>query len=281
MSPHPITLVAFNELSMMLKQPLVILITCLMFLFAALNGVASADQLPRFYDYIEQGRDPLLAVGISNTFYVSSLLLAILSFSIAILSVAEERSGGSIRVLITKPLYRRDYIAGKYLGLSLFIVLLVAVVVLINASMIMVFYGGPISISELALRLFFYTMVLSLYCIEMMGIAMLIGVFFKSLYQVLIISTTVLCFEKMFSVPVFLIKLQNTPLGDLLLFRPWLLLCKIISPGTGASSGAVLLDTVVPFSTWLSEALPYMVFLLALIVVLALAICYIFNSEEA
>ncbi len=275
MSRHPALLVALNEISTMLKQPLVIVIICFILILAAINGLVSTYKFSFCDEEIEKGIDPILFVGIRNLFSFSTLLLSILSFSIAILSVAEERSRGSIRVLMTKPLYRRDYIAGKYLGLSLLIVLLVCIVVAINASAIMIFYGGPMSMGELVVRLASYCLILSLYCIEMMGIAMLIGVYFKNLYHILIISATVLCLEEMSSIPLIL---QNT-LGDLLLIRPWKLLCRIISPTN--RSFFTLLDTSVPFMAWLGEALPYIVFLLVLVLLLMLMVCYVFNNEES
>lgn len=273
MTTNPVLLVASNELSRIFKHPLVVVISCILLLLAILNGMASAYQLPNFSNEILAGKDPFLDVGISNLMYFTSLLLSVLSFSVGLLSIGEERSTGSIRVLLTKPLYRRDYIAGMFLGLSFFVVLVSALTVLLSASTILIFYGGPLSIEELVLRLISYIILLSLFCMEMLGIAMLIGALFKNLYQVLIIGVTILSFQWLFNLP---FAIQNL-IGDMQYLVPKYLYFSILYTNENID----LFDTSAQYTTWLSDSLPYIVFLIVLTIAIFLLLTLIFNNEES
>lgn len=263
--------IARNELIKIVKNPLVILISVILFFVATLNGLASASTLPIFESLLD-GNDHFLSVGISNTFYTTSLLMSILSGSIGLLSITEDRSNGSLNLLLTKPLYRRDYIIGKWTGLSVFIVLLILIDVLLSTSMIMLCYNGPTSGEELIIRLLAYVFILSVLCIEVMGIAMLISILFKNLFQALTVFGTLLCFEWLFNFPATILNL----IGDLKTIFPVTLYITIIS-GKGNIN---LFDTYGPFSMWLNNILPYAFFMFLLTVLIFLFSSYLFNTQE-
>lgn len=54
-------------------------------------------------------------------FYLSSMLLALLTVMLAVGIISSEVEDGTVLTLLTKPIKRRDYVLGKYLGISLMI----------------------------------------------------------------------------------------------------------------------------------------------------------------
>lgn len=272
---NPVLFVANNELSRIIKHPLVITTSIILFLLSIINGRGSVHLIsPVLSEYLQAGKDPFLFIGFGNTYYHTALLMLVLSFSIGLLFIAEDRAKGTIRVLLSKPLYRRDIIAGKFLGLSMFISILSAIMVLLNVSTIMFFYGGPLSMDELAIRVISNIILLSLSCIETLGIAMFIGLLFKNIYRLLIVAGTLLCFEWLYNIPVFIYKI----IGDLIIIFPHHLYLKATWPGGQTN---YLFDTTVPYFDWLSAALPYIVLSLVAILAIFFITCYVFNKEES
>jgi len=137
---NPIFIIVKQQFSDIIREPLVIFIILVLVVLSIINGLASTDLLHYADESLSDGNDHFLSIGLSNTLYHTSILLSILSMFIGILTVAEERISGSIGVLLTKPLYRRDVISGKFAGLSLFLFFITVLIVVLCVCSIMVFY---------------------------------------------------------------------------------------------------------------------------------------------
>jgi ABC-type transport system involved in multi-copper enzyme maturation permease subunit len=260
--------IARHQFSDIVRQPLVIIIICILFVLSILNGAASESLLHNADHYLLDGNDHFLSVAMSNTLYHTSILLSALSMFIGILTIAEERFSSSLGVLLAKPVYRRDILAGKFIGLSIFLLILTIAVILLCVSSIMVFYSGPSSTGEAIMRISSYIAVLFLNCTLTLSIALLIGVVFKNIVEVLIFSGIFLCLDWYYTLPQFMAGFKAIiPAG----------LYFTILDGVNNN---YLFNTSVDYGTWLNAAFPYVIFLCTAIVSVFLFSCYVFNLED-
>lgn len=264
---NSIVLIAINEFQRTIKQPLVIALACLLLLLAILNGAGSVHLLPRF-DQLNDGNDHLLSVGISNTLMDTQRFMFALGTFIGVLSIIQERSRGQLRVLVTKPLYRRDIVAGKVLGLSTFLFIICTIDILLCLSSIMIFYTGPVSINELVIRIASYIFTLYLGCTLTLCITIMIGVLFKDYILALILSGTLFCFESFYIYP--------TAIGEIKNLIPVQLYFTIID-GNGYG---YLFYTSIDYCLWLSYSLPYIILMVLLISAVLLATMYAFGRDD-
>lgn len=63
-------------------------------------------------------------------FYLSSMLLAFLTVMLAVGIISSEVEDGTVLTLLTKPIHRAEYVLGKYVGISIMIVIYAAVLYL-------------------------------------------------------------------------------------------------------------------------------------------------------
>lgn len=113
-------------------------------IMAVINGVGQSSIIRNSYTSQDIAlKDPFLSPGMQSSVTVLATMLSACAMFIGVLSLSDEKAEGVARVLITKLLYRRDIIAGKFLGFSAFIVLLTTFGVLLYAASLMVFYCGP------------------------------------------------------------------------------------------------------------------------------------------
>ncbi|MGA9142116.1 MAG: ABC transporter permease subunit [Methanocella sp.] len=258
--------IASIEFSRVLKHPLTILVALLLFALAVINGAGSAHLIPRF-DLLQDGNDHFFSVGISNTINNTSMYMMIVSTFVGVLSLFEERARGSLRVLITKPVYRRDILAGKFLGLAGFIMMLLIVDVSLCVASIMIFYEGPQSGADLLFRISSYIIVLFIACLFMLSFTFLIGMLFKDYMRSLIIAGTVMFFEWFYMIPV--------AFGDLRNLNPVQLCFNIIGHGP-----TFLFYTSLDYGQWLSGALPYAALLLAETLAALAISAVVFSTDE-
>lgn len=264
---NPVLNIARQQISDIIKEPLVILILVVLAMLSFLNGAASANLIPSADAHLMDGNDHFLSVGLSNTLYHTSLLLSALAAFIGVFTIAEERMSGSMSVLLTKPLYRRDIITGKFAGLSTFIFLATTVIVVLCVSAIMVSYGRPISLGEMALRVFSYIGILTLSCILMLSISFLIGLLFRNIFEVLLFNGVFLYLNWRYALPPGLQGFKFLiPTG----------LYTMIVDGV---SNHYILETSVPYGLWLGVAMPYIAFMIFAIVAVFLFSCYVFNVQ--
>lgn len=267
-----ITVIARNEFSRILMNPLTIVISCLLLLQAAISGVASPYLLP-MADHFQDGNDHFLKPVMGNLATNTTILLSVLSMFIGILSIPEERWNGSMRVLLTKPLFRRDVYAGKFLGNALFILLFIITYMLICVSMVMVFSRGPESVSEAVLRIGTFILLLFMMCLLSLAFSMLVGVVFKDLYAVLIVNGMALCIEWFNGIPQFL----YDKLGALYYLNPSNYYLSFLM---GLGNNTYIFETRTPYHVWLSGAVPYIILFVLVIAGLFLLTSYLFVKED-
>ncbi len=109
--------VANIEVLNILHNKITVLITLILLLLAIINIMGFSVMLSRItsMDYKE-----IFFQNISNFTFIMSLILAVFSMCIGVTSMAEEKASGTLNLLFTKPLLRKNVIAGKFIGINLF-----------------------------------------------------------------------------------------------------------------------------------------------------------------
>jgi ABC-type transport system involved in multi-copper enzyme maturation permease subunit len=245
------TAIAANELSRLVRQPVIIVIAFVLFALIAINGITNATTLQGY------GKDDRFLWGISSIFYFTSIYLTILSMFIGVMSIAEDRSSGSLRILLTKPLYRRDVLAGKLIGMMALLMLIAVCCVLFGAATIMIFSGGPTSTADVILRISTYIILLFLNCALTLTITMAIGVIVKNVSGTLICVGTLFFFDWLVNIPQPILKM----IGNLLYLNQRILYFNTTAPD------AYLFDISSSYSEWFNHAWP---FIIAMVIALML-----------
>ena len=256
---------AANEFRRQIGQPVTIVIFCLLIALAVVNGLGSIKALPNFETWMSG--DVFIDVGLSQELFNISQYCSVAALILGLLSVAGDRKR-VLSVLMTKPLRKRDVMAGKFLGLGAFLLLLIAVTYLLVSVLVAVTFRGPASMEEFALRVGALILALFLECAFLAGVGMLIGMVFSNLKEAIIVGVTYLSIE-WFSNAMFMSLLKY--------LSPYYVYFKIIS----ANDAVKLLDTTIPFGDWLGTALPYAALMIAgIIVVFVLNCVMIARTEE-
>mgnify|MGYP005831913581 CR=1 FL=1 len=264
MSTDPIFLIAENEFSRILRNPLVIVVSIVMFLLMVINAAGCSVLLP---DLIGHGFETAFLVGIGNVFYVTSLFFTFLSMCLGIVSLANDRATRSLGLLLSKPVYRRDVLIGKFAGINTVLLVLIAFVFLINVSSLIIAYRGPEDMMDTFLRLISYFFSLSMNCALTVSIVFFIGIIFKNLADILIISVSYLYLGWFAGIQF---------IKDISLINPMGIYNSIIFGG----GSLYLLDETVSYSLWLNNALPFLLIIVIETTGLFLINCMLFNKED-
>jgi ABC-type transport system involved in multi-copper enzyme maturation permease subunit len=247
---------AANEFRRQVGHPVTIAVFGLLVVIALANGLGSIKVLPAFESWMSG--DIFIRVGLSQVFFNISQYCSVAALVLGLLSVAGDRKR-TLGVLLTKPVLKRDVVAGKFIGLSAFLLLLITVTYLLVSLLMALAYRGPSSLEEFALRLSALVLALFLECSLMAGIGMLIGFAFGSLKEAIVVGVTYLCIEWF----------SNAMFMDLLKYlSPYYVYFKIIS----ATDTVTVFNTTIPFADWLGQALPY-----AALMVIGLIVIFIIN----
>ena len=257
-------MLAANEFRRQIGHPVTIAIFVLLVALALANGLGSIKVLPVFETWMSG--DVFIGVGLSQEFFNISQYCSVAALILGLLSVAGDRKR-VLGVLLTKPLHKRDIVAGKFLGLSAFLLVLISVTYLLVAVLITVAFRGPSSMEELVLRLVALILALFLECSFLAAVGMLIGLAFSSLKEAIIVGVTYLCIE-WFSNAMFMSLLKY--------LSPYWVYFKIIS----ATDTIKVFDTLVPFGEWCRAALPYAALMVAGIVVVFVLNCIVIARTE-
>lgn len=269
MSDHfrAMLLVAENEITLLYKSPIVIIFSLLMLIFALTNAAGSSVVLQKF-SFLSHD-DAFFYVGIGNFFWDLSMLFSFLAMCIGIISFTSEQNG-AFRVLLTKPLYRRDVMGGKFIGILSFLLVMVVLTVVLFISLVMIVYGGPGSLTELLLRTGSFILLLFLNCSFTAGIAVMFTVILKKAEAVMA-SIAFVAAE-------YLTRMRWIPasIGDLKILNPVNLYVKAfeIEPRSD------LVSISLPYGSWLGYAMPYVFLMLAEVVIIILVNSMIFNKKE-
>jgi ABC-2 type transport system permease protein len=259
--------IAGNEFKGTVGHPLVIVTSLVLLLFAVLNGLGGKEMLIDLSDL--SGSDPgdvIIHTGLGQVLYSIAFLCTIVAVFVGAMSVVRELSKNSLALLLTKPLYRRDVVVGKFLGLSLFLLFFVAFNVSVNISMIVLFFEVPAQVGEFLLRVFSFILVLFVECSLAMAVMMLAGVVFRDLLKVALVSVTYVFLEWFAMI--------HASLGWWANISPRSMFFSIVM-GSGN-----LMDTSITFSTWLGGHLSQIVLMITVTVGIILLVCIVFGRAD-
>ncbi|MGA9140405.1 MAG: ABC transporter permease subunit [Methanocella sp.] len=256
--------IAGNECSRVAGHPLVIITSLVLFIFAVLNGLGGKEMLVDL-----AGSDPgnvIISTGLGQVLYSIAFLCTIVAVFVGAMSVVQERSKSSLLLLLTKPLYRRDIIAGKFLGLSLFMLVFIALNVAVNVFMIVLFFQAPVQTVEFLFRIFFFILVLFIECSLSLAIMMLAGVILQDLLKVALVAVTYVYLEWFALIQAYIGWWTNV--------SPRSMFFSIVL-GSGT-----LLDTSIAYTTWLGRFLPQILLMVVLTVGIFLLDCVVFARRS-
>lgn len=259
-------IIAGNEFSMLARSPVVVGFVVLMLVLGLINAAGYSSMVSE--DYYDHSGD--LMVGVSNFFWNFSMLFAFLAMCVGVLSVANERYGGSLGVLFAKPVYRRDVIIGKFVGISMLLFVLITLILALFVSLMMLVYVGRADIVGVVARMLLFAVVLFLNCCFTLGLVMCLGIVLSK-PEALIVSMAFVAFE-------WLTNIGSLPasLGKLNLINPAYLYVYAMDGASGR-----LFNDSLPLGTWLSGSSPYIVLMLMEVTIIMLVNCLLFNREEA
>lgn len=236
-------------------------------MLALLNGVGGSPTLSYFAND-NVGGDVFVKVGMSQIMYTSALFCTTMAVFIGSMSIVNERSKGSIITLLTKPIFRRDIITGKFLGINAFILILIAANLIICSLFIMVFYRTPVSFDEFSIRLLTSIILLFLECSLVIGITMFIGITIKNTLIASMVAITYLYVDWYVS-PLSYINILSILSPKHLFFDVFLYNPQI-----------KLLDTSIPYGDWFNTTSPYILFILLEIVAIFALNCIVLTRSE-
>jgi len=275
---NSISIIARNEFSLIAMNPLVIVFVVVMF-FLALVNVAGVTSVPMDSNFFMNPPYVIFFGFLDGIYMFTAVLFTFFAVCLGIVSVTDERSRGSLRVLFTKPLYRRDVILGKFLGIGSFLFLIILLTYTLNVSLMIAVLGVPGSAIELLLRVGTHVVLLFLNAGFTLGLVMVLGIALGEV-GALIASLAFICYEWLPSSP----SLTFTGiLGSFSVIDPVYLYNKAFYPTNtfGATGFVDLYDEALPYFTWLQQASPYIVLMIAYLVIIVLVGCMLFAKEEA
>ncbi len=271
MSVSAIRLIAINEFYKVIYHPIIIVTGLILVVLTGIQAAGGVQDLYmtsvfRHCDGFIKGYGQVW----STTIYICSIMAAFLG----VMALSDDRSKGLLNVLLVKPLYRRDVILGKFIGLSVFIFVFLIFITIANAAALSYFYGGPSSIVEPILRISAYTFVLLLDLMLVIGLTMLIGTVFRDILLAATITIAYLSYEWFWGTAIGIIFIMtNLPLTPSMLTG-------VILDGIGPSRGCELLNTNYTFSHWFISSLPYIVLMLSIVLVTLVINCYVYAKME-
>lgn len=253
--------IAANEVRQFVSNPLVIIVSCILLGLAVLNGIGTADTL-RTFEGDSRG-DVFLNTGLSQLIYSSTFFCTIVAVSLGAMSMTQNRLQRYIGVLLTKPLYRRDVVAGKFIGLNILVFAMVAANQIIYSLIITVCFRPPLSLEDFALRLTTYILLLFFEASACVGLMMLIGTIFHDVLKVTLLAITFLYIDWYSFLP--------NKLDSFSVLSPKLWAFDITQD---------LLKTSISYTSWLGNNIAYILLIIVTICLLFLIECYVFARSD-
>lgn len=255
MNFNAVKLIAQNEFSTIISNPVVIISSICLVIFIFINAFGYSYLYPQL---VSLNVDNCIFQGWCNSCVISAEILSILSLCIGIISISWERSGGSLRVLLTKPVYRKDVIAGKLLGVNAFLLLLNLFAGLVNLALLTALCGEPGSDDYIRMGTGVFSV--TVFCFLTTGVMMLFALVFKGLIESLIFASSWLYVAWFLQWP--------DSWGPLRFVDPWY------------QWVSVVLSINKPVDTWSDAAFPLLLLLIIETVIVFSASFYIFNKED-
>ncbi len=266
-SANAIFLIAKNELYRTIGHPLVILIGMIVLFLAFTYGYGNTLTFESAY---RDGKDGFLLCYCQNEYSIL-LICSIMSAFLGVLSMAQDRWSHSINLLLAKPLYRRDIVLGKFIGLIVYIFIFVTIALAFSTLMFVLFFRAPLSYIELSYRLVSYIFILSLECSLIVALTMLVGTVFRNVIGSVSVAV-IYVYADWFRYVV-------NYMGDYSIVMPRMLYHKMADPVSGGYPQE-LFNTLIPFTGWLNDAMPYILLAVLEIVLLVLINCFVFSRLD-
>jgi ABC-2 type transport system permease protein len=263
--------VARNEFYRVLIHPLIIVVVAIMLITTFI--IVGGEHLDLKTLSIFEPIDVFIHAYYMNGYNPNFISYIIAAF-LGVTAMAEERAKGTLNVLLSKPLYRKDVILGKFVGLSVFMLMFIIAMLSIMTFMLLYFYGEPQSITEFLLRITAYIVSLWLELSFVIAFTLLLGTVFKDMLVSMSVTVTFLSFEWFWrSASIGLIEIFITKFP----ITPRTLNQRIINPDNTLAN---LFYTSLPFDNWLNDAMPYIVLSLVLILVMLLIDCLVVTRSD-
>lgn len=259
--------IARQEFIRALTHPIFPVACLIAFIIAWLYGAGDVGSLESMSKYMKQ--DALIA-GYRQSWQSASMICAVMAIFMGATAIPYDRWSNSINVLLTKPLYRRDYFIGKFAGLSAFMLLFNTLTLLFFSVMMIAYFRGPQSGVEFVWRLTVYILVATLVCSLVIALNMLFGVLSRNILVVTSASIIYFFFD--------LIWYKEKLLGGLSKYTPMGLNFKLIGPVP--ADHPALFDTFVSFDRWFNGAFPLLVILFIEMSVLILIGMHRFSRDD-
>ena len=270
MSFNPVIVIAKNEIRNIMGHPILFVVGVILVILAYLNGVGGYHDLVNLEKMQNYYSGDTFFLGFSQTWYSTAMICNILAVFLGVTTIAEERWNNNLNTLITKPLYRRDIVIGKYLGITFSLFIFTALTLLVTALMLILYFREPLSYSEFVWRLSGYILILAFSITLVSGLSMLLGVVFKN-YVVAITLAVAYVYAEWF---MYLAEY----FGNFAILMPRKLYMTICDPTK--MLGVDIFNSNLSFSSWFSSALPYVVFLMLEIAITIILCSYLFTRED-
>lgn len=207
----------------------------------------------------------------TNNYYSNiSMILAFLSMCIGSLSIIEDRSRGSLGVLQTKPLYKRDIIIGKFFGIIMFMLLFIIFTIILFGSFMLILKGAPGNIFDIILRFIIFIFLLSLNAIFTAGVAILFSIIFKNKFTALVLSVSYIFIEWLTQKAI----IPDTS-GDLQLINP-----SYLYKYTIFSHDSKLFDSTSTLASWFDSSTLKILLIIAEVIIVVLVCCIAYVRDE-
>lgn len=264
--------IAKREFIRILVHPIAMFAAIVLIVVILLNGLGEAHYTQESSSTASQPGWDTAVSWFTSTWWALNVVCTIMAAFLGATSILYEKWNNSLSVLLSKPLYRWDFILGKFTGLSLFMLVFNTFVLLLAGFSTVMFYKQPQSDLEFAWRLIAYILILSLGCSLIIALNMFFGVLSKNILVVTSASIIYIFYEWVWS--------SGNLIGNLSNYTPLQLYYKLICPFIIPGDPIPLFNTLVPFDRWFSAILPFLAILLIELSALLLAGIFVFSRED-
>ena len=265
--------IARHEFIRVLSHPIAMFAAIVLILVVLLNGLGEAHHEQEAGNLESQPLWDTTVSWFTSTWWAINVVCTMMAAFLGATSILYERWNNSISVLLSKPLYRWDFILGKFIGLSLFMLAFNTFILLLTSLSTIIFYKPPQSDFEFVWRLIAYILILTLGCSLIIALNMFFGILSKNILVVTSISIIYIFYEWIWS--------SGNLIGSLSNYTPVELYYKLICPFIIAGDPIPLFDTLVSFDRWIYAILPFLAIIFIELSALLLAEIFLFSRENS
>jgi len=260
-------IIARNEFNRVIRHPMVIVVGAIVLIIAYVNGAGGGSILSSIG--LSVGQD-IFMQGYGQLIYNVSFICCIMAAFLGVASMSEEYGKNSFSVTLTKPIYRRDVILGKVIGLCEFMFLFITLVVVFITTMLILGFRSPDSYVELW-RPVVLILALGFESSLVVSLTVLVGSIFRNIIGGISIAITYIYVDWFRNISQYM--------GVFSVITPKILYLNIINP-PNSDDIMMLFNTLIPFDRWFGDASMYIVLLLIEMTMLIVISCLVFTRQE-